>query len=53
MMPGTLARYIGLRFLSAFFVVFVGLIAVVAMVDFIEMLRRLSDVPDASTLDIA
>jgi len=53
MIPGTLTRYIGLRFLSAFFVVFVGLILVVAMVDFIEILRRLADVPDVSTLDVA
>jgi lipopolysaccharide export system permease protein len=53
MIPGTLARYIGWRFLSAFLVTFIGLVALTAMIDFIEMLRRTSDLPDASPFLVA
>jgi lipopolysaccharide export system permease protein len=53
MIAGTLARYVGLRFLSAFLAVFVGLLLVLAMVDFIEMLRRSSDLQDVSTAYVA
>jgi lipopolysaccharide export system permease protein len=50
MIAGTLSRYIGWRFLSAFFAVFVGLSVVLVMVDFLELLRRSVD---SSTVTIA
>lgn len=53
MMPGTLARYFGFRFLSVFVVVFGGLFLLVLMVDIVEMLRRTSDVKDVSALLVA
>jgi lipopolysaccharide export system permease protein len=53
MIAGTLARYIGLRFLSAFLAVFAGLLFVFAMVDFLEILRRAADLRDASTIQLA
>ena len=45
---GTLARYFGLRFLSAVLMVFAGIFALVALVDYIEMMRRASDIPHVS-----
>jgi lipopolysaccharide export system permease protein len=53
MMPGTLARYFGFRFLGAFISVFGGLLLMVLIVDFVEMLRRISDVKGVSTLTAA
>ena len=37
---GTLARYFGLRFLSAVLLVFVGIFVLVALLDYIELMRR-------------
>jgi lipopolysaccharide export system permease protein len=48
MMPGTLARYFGFRFLGMVIAVFCGLFALVLMVDFVEMLRRTSGLQNAS-----
>jgi lipopolysaccharide export system permease protein len=53
MMTGTLARYIGWRFLSAILVVFVGLVVLTGMIDFIEMMRRTSDVKGVSAALVA
>ncbi|HLH95778.1 MAG TPA: LPS export ABC transporter permease LptG [Xanthobacteraceae bacterium] len=53
MIPGTLARYFGLRFLNAVLAVFVGAMLLVAMIDFLEMLRRTGDIPDVSILLVA
>ena len=41
---GTLARYFGLRFLSAVLLVFVGIFALVALLDYVELMRRTSDI---------
>jgi lipopolysaccharide export system permease protein len=49
MMPGTLARYFGFRFLGVVLAVFCSLFALVLMVDFVEMLRRTSGLEHAST----
>jgi lipopolysaccharide export system permease protein len=50
---GTLARYFGLRFLSAVLVVFVGIFALVALIDYIELMRRASDIPNVSAVLVA
>jgi lipopolysaccharide export system permease protein len=53
MMPRTLARYFGMRFLTVVAGTFLSLLALILMVDFVELLRRHGDVKDASTLAIA
>ena len=53
MIGGTLARYFGLRFLSAVLLVFVGIFALVALLDYIEMMRRASDIPHVSAVLVA
>ena len=50
---GTLARYFGLRFLSAVLLVFVSIFALVALLDYIELMRRAGDVPNVSPLLVA
>ena len=50
---GTLARYFGLRFLSAVLLVFVGIFALVALLDYVELMRRTSDIPFVSALLVA
>ncbi len=50
---GTLARYFGLRFLSAVFLVFLSIFALVALLDYIELMRRASDIPGVSPLLVA
>jgi lipopolysaccharide export system permease protein len=52
-MTGTLSRYIGWRFFSAFIAIFASLVVLAGMVDFIEMMRRTSDLKDASALLVA
>jgi lipopolysaccharide export system permease protein len=47
---GTLARYFGMRFLSAVLLVFFGIFTLVALVDYIEMMRRASDIPNVSAV---
>jgi lipopolysaccharide export system permease protein len=49
----TLARYFGLRFLSAVAMVFFGIFALVALLDYIELMRRASDIPHVSALLVA
>ena len=43
---GTLARYFGLRFLSAVLAVFAGIFVLVALIDYIELMRRAGDIPE-------
>src|SRR5215467_7054849 len=45
---GTLARYFGLRFLTAVLLVFAGIFALVTLVDYIELMRRAGDIPNVS-----
>jgi lipopolysaccharide export system permease protein len=52
-LTGTLARYFGLRFLSAVLVVFAGIFALVTLVDYIEMMRRAGDIPNVSAVLVA
>ncbi|MEJ2624501.1 MAG: LPS export ABC transporter permease LptG [Pseudolabrys sp.] len=49
-LSGTLARYFGLRFLSAVLLVFVSIFALVALLDYIELMRRASDISHVSPL---
>lgn len=53
MMPGTLARYFGLRFFNVVAGTFISLFLLVLMVDFVELLRRASDSKDISALVVA
>jgi len=53
MIGGTLARYFGLRFLSAAVAVFGGIFLLVVLVDYVEMTRHASRVPNASALVVA
>jgi lipopolysaccharide export system permease protein len=50
---GTLARYFGLRFLTAVLVVFAGIFALVALIDYIELMRRAGDIPNVSATLVA
>jgi lipopolysaccharide export system permease protein len=50
---GTLARYFGLRFLSAVVAVFVGILALTILIDYVELMRRASDLPNVSPLLVA
>ena len=50
---GTLARYFGLRFLTAVLLAFVGIFALVTLVDYIEMMRRTGDIPNVSAVLVA
>jgi lipopolysaccharide export system permease protein len=50
---GTLARYFGLRFLSAVLVVFGGIFVLVALIDYIELTRRAGDIPNVSAALVA
>ncbi len=50
---GTLARYFGLRFLTAVLVVFAGIFALVALIDYIELTRRAGDIPNVSATLVA
>ena len=52
-LTGTLARYFGLRFLSAVLVVFAGIFALVTLLDYIEMMRRAGDIPNVSAVLVA
>src|SRR5262249_47364919 len=50
---GKLARYFGLRFLSAVLVVFGGIFVLVALIDYIELMRRAGDIPNVSATLVA
>ncbi|PWB57076.1 MAG: LPS export ABC transporter permease LptG [Bradyrhizobiaceae bacterium] len=53
MIPLTITRYVGLRFLGAALSVFVGVFLLVVLVDYIEMMRRASDIPNVSPWIVA
>ena len=48
-----MARYFGLRFLSAVLLVFMGIFVLVALLDYIEMMRRANDIPNVSAILVA
>ena len=50
---GTLARYFGMRFLTAVLLVFAGIFALVTLVDYIELMRRTGDIPNVSAVLVA
>ncbi len=52
-LSGQLARYFGLRFLSAVLLVFLGIFLLVTLLDYIELMRRSSDIPNVSALLVA
>jgi lipopolysaccharide export system permease protein len=52
-LSGILARYFGLRFLTAVLLVFAGIFLLVGLLDYIELMRRSSDVPNVSALLVA
>lgn len=47
-LAGTLQRYFATRFFNATMGIFLGVFVLVAMVDYVELVRRTSDVPNAS-----
>ena len=49
----TLAFYLGKRFARAMLIVFMTVFALIYMLDFVELLRRTSDVPNATSLALA
>jgi lipopolysaccharide export system permease protein len=52
-MSATLARYYGMRFLGTLIAVLAGVFALIVLIDYVEMMRRLSDVPSVSALTVA
>jgi lipopolysaccharide export system permease protein len=53
MIANTLTRYFGVRFFKAVLGTFIGVVALAAMIDYLELLRRASDWPKATTLLLA
>ncbi|ACK51156.1 permease YjgP/YjgQ family protein [Methylocella silvestris BL2] len=53
MIGWTLGRYFSARFLTLILAVFVTICGMVFVVDFVEMLRRTTDLPDASPRSVA
>src|ERR1700728_892295 len=53
MLNSTLFRYFGSRFLKSVFGSFIGVVALAAMIDYVELLRRSSDWPHATSLMLA
>jgi lipopolysaccharide export system permease protein len=52
-MTRTLTRYFALRFVGAVVGVFVGVFMLIVLIDYIELMRKTSDVPNASALVVA
>jgi lipopolysaccharide export system permease protein len=52
-MTGTLARYFGMRFLITLIAVLAGVLTMIILIDYVELMRRLDDVPNASALLVA
>ena len=52
-MTGTLARYFGMRFLTTLIAVLAGVLTMIILIDYVELMRRLDDVPNASALLVA
>jgi lipopolysaccharide export system permease protein len=53
MIPLTLARYFGVRFVTAVIAVFGGVFVLVVLVDYVELMRRASDIPNVSAWLVA
>jgi lipopolysaccharide export system permease protein len=53
MIGGTLARYFGLRFLTATLAIFIGFLALTAVIDYVEMMRRASGAPGMTAALVA
>jgi lipopolysaccharide export system permease protein len=53
MIAGTLSRYFGFRFLKSVVGSFFGVVALAGMIDYVELLRRASDWPKATSLVLA
>jgi lipopolysaccharide export system permease protein len=53
MVGGTLARYFGWRFITATLGIFVGILTLSALIDYVELMRRASDVANASPAAVA
>jgi lipopolysaccharide export system permease protein len=52
-MTGTLSRYFGMRFLTTLMAVLVGVFTLIILLDYVELMRRMSDVPNVSALMVA
>ena len=52
-MTGILARYFGIRFLNTLIAVLAGVFMLIVLIDYVELMRRLSDAPNASALLVA
>src|ERR1700733_9847002 len=52
MLPKTISLYLTRRFFTATAVVFFTCVGLILLVDFVELLRRSSDIPDLSILDV-
>ena len=52
-MIGTLGRYFGLRFLSTFTAVLIGVFTMIVLLDYVELMRRMSDAANASAWTVA
>lgn len=53
MVSRTLIRYFGSRFLSAVLSIFFGIFLLIVLVDYIELTRRVADVPNLSAWVVA
>jgi len=53
MVPGTLSRYIGLRFVTALVGAFIGVLALAGMIDYVELMRRSADWQNSTPLIVA
>jgi lipopolysaccharide export system permease protein len=53
MVSRTLLRYFGMRFLGAVFSIFFGIFLLIVLVDYIELTRRVSDIPNLSAWTVA
>ena len=52
-MTRTISFYFGMRFLSSFAAIFLGIFGLVMLVDYLEMMRRFGSSPNASALQVA
>ena len=53
MLPLTISRYFGLRFLTSVIASFVGVVALAGMIDYVELMRRGADWPQATAWVLA
>ena len=52
-MIGTLHRYFGMQFFATLMAVLIGVFMLVILLDYVELMRRMSDVPNVSALLVA